>query len=201
MTGEPVARFERLMRRGSFLDQLSRWVAFVGLIGLLIVALVTMADVLLRWLFSAPIEGLEDINKLVFAIVCASCFPAGLVQGHNVTVRLMGALIGRRGQWLESFGAVLTLLFFLFLASQVFAFAWDEAKHGRYTQTLELATAPWWFVVAVILAICVPIQIVAALMRLTAAAAGRVPDTGGHDATPEYLADAMAEHNKKPEGA
>lgn len=193
MTTENVPLFERLVRRGSVLDRLSRWIAFIGLVGLLIIALITMADVLLRWLFNAPIEGLEDINKLVFAIVCASCFPAGLVQGHNVTVRLLGTMIGRRGQWVESFGTGLTLLFFLFLAWQVFAFAWDEAKHGRYTQTLELATAPWWFVVALILAICVPIQLAAVLMRLIAAAQGRVPAPSGYHEAPEYLAGAVAD--------
>ncbi len=96
---------EQWLDQGGRFDRFTRWVAFLGLVGLLAVALGTMGDVLLRWLFNSPIEGFEEVSELTFAIIVAACFPAGLIQGHNITIRLLGKGLGRRAdQWLEAFG-------------------------------------------------------------------------------------------------
>jgi TRAP-type C4-dicarboxylate transport system permease small subunit len=72
-----------------------------------------MVDVLLRWLFSAPIEGYEDIIRLLSAIIVASCFPTGLLRGRNITIRFLGKAFGRRAtQYLEALGVLATLFCF-----------------------------------------------------------------------------------------
>ena len=78
---------EKLLDPGAWLDRFTRRVAFIGLVGLLAVAIATMVDVLLRWLFNSPIEGYEDVSQLLFAVIIAACFPAGLIQGRNITIR------------------------------------------------------------------------------------------------------------------
>ena len=81
---------DKLLDPGAWLDRLTRRVAFIGLVGLLAVAIATMVDVLLRWLFNSPIEGYEDVSQLLFAVIIAACFPAGLIQGRNITIRFLG---------------------------------------------------------------------------------------------------------------
>ena len=191
---EPSLLAELLVERGGQLDRFTRRVAFVGLVGLLAVAVVTMADVLLRWLFSAPIEGFEDVGELLFAVIVATCFPAGLLQGHNITIRFLGRGLGKRtALWLEWFGATLTLVFFVFVAWQLVIFAVDEMENHRFTQTLEMATAPWWWAVTAIIAVCVPVQFLVAVAALVRAITGRVPDTSAHEETPDFLADIEPE--------
>ena len=58
---------------------------------------------------------------------------------------------------------------------QIAAFALEETVKNRYTQTLEMATAPWWWVVTVILVMCVPVQFVIAAVKTAGAVTGRPP--------------------------
>lgn len=179
---------EHLIERGGLLDRFTRRVAFVGLVGLLIVAIVTMVDVLLRWLLNAPIEGYEDVTGLLFGIIVAACFPAGLFQGHNITIRFLGKGLGRRGHlWLEAFGAVATFVFFACVVWQIGAYALDETVNGRFTQTLELPTGPSWWAATVILALCIPVQFTVMVVNILRAVTGRAgpPQDGGE--SPDFL--------------
>ena len=164
---------DKLLEPGAWFDRFTRRVAFIGLVGLLIVAVVTMIDVLLRWLFNSPIEGYEDITQLLFALIIASCFPAGLLQGRNITIRFLGKALGQRGHlWLEAIGAIATFFFFAVVAWQVTIFSFDEIANNRFTQTLEIATGPWWLVVSIILLMCIPVQFIIAIAKTGAAVKG-----------------------------
>lgn len=167
---------EKLLDPGAWLDRFTRRVAFIGLVGLLSVAIATMVDVLLRWLFNAPIEGYEDVSQLLFAVIIAACFPAGLIQGRNITIRFLGKGLGPRATlWLEALGAIATFGFFTVIAWQVARFALDESLNNRFTQTLEMPTGPWWWAVTAILLMCVPVQLVIAVVKTIAAVTGRAP--------------------------
>ena len=190
---------ERWLDRGGRFDRFTRWVAFLGFIGLLAVALGTMGDVLLRWLFNAPIEGFEEVSELTFAIIIAACFPAGLIQGHNITIRLLGKALGKRAdQWLEAFGAALTLTFFVIVVWQIFVFALDETLNNRFTQTLEMVTGPWWWLVSAVILICVPVQILVTLVAVMRAVTGRAPEAAEHGETPDFMAGIGIESDDPP---
>lgn len=164
---------EKHLLPGAFVDRLTRRVAFIALVGLLLVAIATMIDVLLRWLFSAPIEGYEEVSSLLFAIIIAACFPAGLLQGRNITIRFLGKALGERATlWLEAIGSIATFFFFAVAAWQVARFAVDETENLRFTQTLEMLTGPWWIVVSIILVACVPVQFAIMVVRTTSALSG-----------------------------
>lgn len=141
-------------------DAVTRWTAFLGLFALLIVAFATVADVLMRWLFQSPIEGLDDLSHLAFAVVIVACFPAGLLQGHNITIRFLGSAFGRAGtHWLEVLGALLTLVFFSMIAWQCVVYTIDARSSGDTTMTVELITWPWWLFATAVLILCVPVQV------------------------------------------
>ena len=173
MAQDLTARMDRLLASGAWLDRFTRRIAFIGLVGLLAVAVATMIDVLLRWLANAPIVGYEDVTQLLFAVIVASCFPAGLLQGRNITIRFLGKGLGpRRALWLAALGAVATLAFFTVVTWRILAFALDETVNNRFTQTLEMPTGPWWWAVGAILAMCIPVQLVVAVAKTGAAVSG-----------------------------
>ncbi|MDH3233882.1 MAG: hypothetical protein OEQ29_10155, partial [Alphaproteobacteria bacterium] len=67
------------------MDRLERWtipftrmVAFLGLVALLALAAVILANAALSWLFTAPIDGVRDWVKLIVAIAIAACLPSVL---------------------------------------------------------------------------------------------------------------------------
>ena len=158
------------------LDPWTRWAAFIGLFFLLLAAAVTVADVLMRWLFNAPIDGWDDLSHLVIAVVIVSCFPAGLLQGHNITIRFLGAACGRRASnWLEMFGALLTLIFFFFVAWQFVVMTVDLHETNDTTMTVNIITWPWWTVATLVVIFCVPVQAVVFYGHVVRARAGDGP--------------------------
>ena len=157
-------------------DPLTRWTAFVSFLAMLIAAAVTVVDALMRGLLSDPLDGWADMSELVYAIVIVACFPAGLLQGHNITIRFLGSALGRRvTDWLEVFGAALTLVFFVFVAWQ-FVVLTSELRDGNdTTMTVKYLTWPWWAVSTMIIIGCVLIQSVVCYGQWTRALTGAGP--------------------------
>ena len=64
----------------------TRWIALVGLVGFVVVALATIIDVLLRWLFGMPVDGVAEISRLIVAVSIASFFPLALADRHHISI-------------------------------------------------------------------------------------------------------------------
>jgi len=180
----------RLDRQERLIDRWTRIIASVGFSGLAIIALLTMFDSLMRWLSGPRIAGFSDIGEVIFAVVIATCFPAGLIQGNNVTIRFLGSALGpRANQWLESFGALMTLVFFTFLGWQFILLTLDFQANARVTETLEFPITPWWWLTTAIISLCVPVQAWVVVDRVISAVTGniRTPHAGARD--PSHAAD------------
>ena len=157
-------------------DASTRWAAFLGFFALLVSAAITVVDALMRGLFSAPLYGWADLSQLVYAIVIVACFPAGLLQGHNITIRFVGSALGPRAtNWLEAFGALLTLIFFVFIAWQFVDMTDELRTTNDTTMTIKYITWPWWTVATLIIIFCVPIQAVVLWGQFRRAVTGQEP--------------------------
>ncbi len=157
-------------------DPLTRWAAFGGFFALLVAAGITVVDALMRGLLSDPLYGWADMSELVYAVVIVACFPAGLLQGHNISIRFLGSALGRRAtDWFETFGAVLTLVFFLFIAWQFVVLTTELHADNDTTMTVEYLTWPWWAASTLIIIMCVPIQAVVCYGQFLRALTGAGP--------------------------
>jgi len=168
----------------------TRVIALVGLAALLILAIITMADVGMRWLFNQPITGVEDLAKLVVAIAIAASIPAVLATRQNITIRFVGRVLGRRAELIfEIFGALIVLAVMAGMAWQIQIYTDELRKTGETTWLLGLHVAPFWQVVSVLLFLSVPIQLVViAGLLVTALRGRRLIDhdlmTAGDESTP-----------------
>ena len=143
------------------LNPWAHWVAVVGFLGLLVASVITLLDVVMRFVFSQPIEGWDDLSELVFAVAIVSAFPAGLLQGHNITIRFLGAGLGNRPTyWLELLGALLTFMFIAGIAWQFIVLVFEYRANNDTTMTAEILTWPWWALATFIILFCVPVQAV-----------------------------------------
>ncbi|MCB2109102.1 MAG: TRAP transporter small permease [Rhodobacteraceae bacterium] len=155
------------------LDRAVETVAIIGFTGLVAIAFLTMADVTLRYLSLPRVPGFKDLNEVAYAIVVASCFPAGLKKGNAVTVRLLGKLLGARWHaWLEVVGATAMLILFGLCAWQFGIRASLFSADGRTTSTLEWPTGPVWWLVTALFATCVAVQAWVLVQSVTAARRG-----------------------------
>jgi TRAP-type transport system small permease protein len=140
-----------LHRIEAWVSRSAQRLAVLAAFGLLAIALSTTADVLLRYLAGAPIRGHTELVALSGAVVIAAFFPALIATRANVTIRLLGKLLGRRAtRWLDLFGSLVTTAFMAILAWQFFLYAGSMTAGGEVTPFLRLAVGPFWWTVGVL---------------------------------------------------
>jgi TRAP-type C4-dicarboxylate transport system permease small subunit len=166
-------------------QRIARWtrsIAIVGFVGLLVVALMTMADVALRWIANAPIKGLNDLNGLAVAIVIASCLPLVVAQRQNISIRFLGDAAGPGvARWLDAFGSGALLAFVALIGWQLAMYTTGMAESGRTTWHLRIPVTPYWSVATGVVLLCVPAQAIAFLADVVRAATG-APRAADRDA-------------------
>ncbi len=165
----------------------ARAFALVGFTGLLLLALMTSLDVLLRWLFNMPIQGVNDVSSVVMAVVIAVCIPANLAMKQNIKVEVFGAIAGNRlNAILEVFASLLTLVFIVAIATQFVPYASGLKETGDRTWVLGWPVWPWWSVAAAMMWVAVCIQAIVVLDDIFALV---LPDdrAEAHPSSPDAL--------------
>src|SRR6266850_6327700 len=140
----------------------TRALSVVGLVALMGLATMTLADGLLRWLANQPIEGVRDIGGLAIAVAIACCLPVGLVERGNIAIRLGGTLHPLLGKVLDAIAALAVCAILAAAAWQFWIFAAKLARAHETTFVLQIPIAPFWFGVDVILWLAVLVQLIVA---------------------------------------
>lgn len=153
---------ERLLKNLDRLGiYLTRRLAFGGVLVMLLIAGLTIIDVILRTVANAPIVAMNEITEVFFAVAVAACFPAGLTQRIHVTVDLLAKRYGPRlTAWLKVAGALLLLWLFSLIAWRLGAIAASLTETGETTIILQIPTWPFIWLVACFAGIGVVFQFV-----------------------------------------
>ena len=145
-----------------------KWLALLGLVGLVALAFITIADVMMRWLFSSPIDGVSDVYRLLIAIVVASFFPASFAERGHISIHFLGAIVPPRSRKaLAVLAASVTLAFTVVLGWQFFLYCREVYSAGETTWLLGLDVTPWWSAATALLLLCIPIQLIVVLAGAT----------------------------------
>lgn len=148
---------------------LARALALLGFAGLLVLAMMTTLDVLLRWLLRAPLHGVNDVSAIVMSVVIASCIPANLAARQNITVELAGPLLGEKVErFCRFFASLVTLAFILLLAWKFIPYTEGLYNSQRRTWVLGWPIWPWWLAATLFLWCAVLVQIIVTLVDLRA---------------------------------
>ena len=148
----------------------TRALSVVGLIALMGLAAMTLADGLLRWLASRPIEGVRDLAGLAIAVAITCCIPMGLVERGNITIRLGGMAHPRVGRLLDAFASLIVDVVLALAAWQFWLYAAKMARAHETTFVLQIPIAPFWFGVDAILWCAVLVQGIVAVRDMARAA-------------------------------
>ena len=185
---ETTDRRRRVVALGAALtlDRIAGTIAVIGFAGLVVIGVLIFYDGLARSAGLPRIFGFSDYGQAIYPIVIASCFPAALLRGSNVSVTFLGKGLGRRGgAALEAFAALVTFAFFAVLVWQIIRYT--GRLGGRETRTGVLPLQPFWIAATAVLTLCLPAQIFVVATRLAAAfdAAADAPDAAALDAARE----------------
>ena len=155
---------------------ITRRVASFGVLGMLIISLLTVGDITLRFVFNAPIVGFNEVVEMVMAVAIAATFPAGLAQRVHLKIDLLGGVLSPRTRcWLNPLGSFLLLLIFLVFAWRIGHHAIEVDSIGKTTMILEWRLSPFIWVITALMAVCALIQFVVLLTDIANAFAGFVP--------------------------
>lgn len=136
-----VARLQALSLRASGL------LGLIGFLAILGVAILTVVDVLLRWLADAPILGINDVILLVTTVGVSACFASAMAERQHMRVTASGAFIGGRigHNLFELVGSLTTLGFFGVLVWQFIKRSYNFTVFGDYSTLLHIPVGPFWW--------------------------------------------------------
>ncbi len=139
----------------------SRPIAMIGVIGMLVVSGVTMLDVLGRWLANAPVPALNEVIAMVFAVAATACIPSSIANNGQLRVDLIERRVSERvAALLTALGSTLLLVFLSLMAWRVFVHAGTLTDEGLYTNILRWPIGPFVYTVAGLFALAAVNQLV-----------------------------------------
>jgi TRAP-type C4-dicarboxylate transport system permease small subunit len=138
----------------------TRFLSIVGLIALMILAFLTLANGLLRWAVNQPIAGVVDVGALAIAIAVCCCLPVALMERSHVSFRVVSKLSPRLGRILDAAAAVAVAVVLALMTYEFWIYAQSLVASGERTYVLKLPAAPFWFAATATLAIAVLVQLV-----------------------------------------
>jgi len=124
--------------------RLSRWGAGLAAALISAIMLLTSADVALRYLFSAPINGALEISEMLFMAATLLCFAIVEVERSNIAVRFVIDRLGERAQAVVS---LLQLATCLAMSSLIVRQTWVTAvaslERGEFRQGYTIYLPSW----------------------------------------------------------
>jgi TRAP-type C4-dicarboxylate transport system permease small subunit len=152
--------------------------AVAGLSLLLMLAVFTLLDGVLRAVANTPIDLVREIGDMVAAICGSCCLPIVLLQRNNIVLRLFDRILPPSGvRVIDAFAALVTEIVMIGMAWQFWLFGIKTVRAGDVTWLLNWPKAPFWFAVDGILWVAVAVQTFVLIEQMTGTHRHRGPET------------------------
>jgi TRAP-type C4-dicarboxylate transport system permease small subunit len=126
-----------------------RFLALIGGYVLIWVMLITVVAVVTRKVFSAPIEGIQDLSEAsLLVVVFSSLAYAGWTGAHIAVDILSTFLKGRASNYLDGVTRFVSAVFFAVIAWQTIDHGLDALEYGEAYNMLPIPFYPFYFFVA-----------------------------------------------------
>lgn len=157
-------------------EQATRVLSGAGVLAIVVIAFLTLLDVVLRSTVSVTIRGLNEVLILCLGIAIASCMPSGCARAVHLTLDLLTARLPKHAaRAFGLMGMLLLMLFLLLVGTELFKLAMTYDARDQATIILHWQIAPFFYVMASLVLLCVPVQ----MIHVTDAALGIVTEGNG----------------------
>ena len=127
-------------------ERLAHVLALLGFAGLLILAVMVVADITLRAVVDYPLQGVNDVAAVVMAVVISACIPNALLLRQNISIEVLGQVLGGRYRSaFDLFASLAVLMFFTLVTWQFVHYAASVSASGEQTWVLKWPVGPWWW--------------------------------------------------------
>jgi TRAP-type C4-dicarboxylate transport system permease small subunit len=163
MNGAAVRFFARL-ERCALLG--TRALSALGLFALMVLAFITLANGLMRWLLNQPIAGVVDVGALAIAIAVSCCIPVSMMERSHITFRLVSSASPAFGRVLDVFADIAVAIVLGLMAWQFWVYSSELAATGERTYVLQIPAAPFWYACDAIFWVATAVQLIAAALSV-----------------------------------
>ncbi|HVP80602.1 MAG TPA: TRAP transporter large permease subunit [Thermodesulfobacteriota bacterium] len=162
---------DRLARAEATALAVTQRIAFVGVIGMVIIGILTVIDVVvLRSIFKAPIPGSNEFLVTIFAVAIAAVLPSGFAQRAVLDIDLLAKRFGKRlTAWLRAAGGAIFTATLVLIAWRTGVRTYEAHVRGMETVILQWPMWPFLWTITVFFAMCVPVQFVSFLRSVALA--------------------------------
>jgi len=114
--------------------------------------ILTLVDVIGRYVFNAPINGSYEITELLLAAIIFSALPLVSARDDHITVDLIDAFVPKFIAWLRDVAiAIVSALILAGISYKIWLKALESVRYGDQTAMLLLPTAPVFFFISLAL--------------------------------------------------
>lgn len=162
---------------GTIVTRVANALAVAGLSLLLILAVFTLLDGLLRAVANKPIDLVREIGDMVAAICGTCCLPIVLLHQNNIVLRIFDRILPSSGvHVIDTIAALVIEIVMIGMAWQFWLFGIKTMRAGDVTWLLNWPKAPFWFAVDGILWAAVAVQTFVLIEEMTGARRHRDPE-------------------------
>ena len=142
-------------------EQVAKGVCIFSVVALLVMLFVTMADVLLRFIFNAPLVGSVEIARMM--LVCMSpAFVYALLKGRHIRVPVFIDMLGRKAQLVvDTIGHLLAAGLFSLMFYQGIILTGSRIQQRHVYSMLRIPTWPFHLLFAVAMGLFAIVTIIA----------------------------------------
>ena len=129
---------------------MSLFVNSIGVTILILMMLLTVADVIMRYFFNKPIDGSLEITEYLMAVVVGFALAyTGVKKGHIVVDVLIAKFSPRTQAVINSITYLLSLITFAIITWRTAVYAAGFQKVGTHSSVLAIPTFPFVYIVAI----------------------------------------------------
>jgi TRAP-type C4-dicarboxylate transport system permease small subunit len=122
-----------------------RLLTVMSSLALAVLLVATFAGVVMRYVFSAPILGGNEIVQLVSVALVMLAMPAAAQNDNHVRVDVFDSRLGRWGRFLANILSRVVLVYLLWLlTSRSWAKMWEAVEFGDATNMLSIPLWPFY---------------------------------------------------------
>lgn len=141
--------------------------ALLAVVAILLVAILTCADIVGRSFFSASIYGLNEITALLVAVAVSACLPFALARGGTLSIDVLTSRFTTSAQsWLAIISALTIVCFMGLLSWRVGVTAMDMVRMNETTMLTGMPRAPFFFAMAIAFGIAAAVVLTVTLAAL-----------------------------------
>jgi TRAP-type transport system small permease protein len=145
---------------------LSRVASYIAMVTVMAMMLMTVTDVVMRYVFTRPLSGIPELTEYMLAVCLLGIVPCAMAKRHIKVDIILEHLPPKAASILDAITLAISMVLAAIMAWQSFMGGLFAIKNDVYSAMLEIPAVPFFMVVALSFGLLVLVMIVLLIERI-----------------------------------